>query len=103
MSKERSLCANLAACLKYPTSHLNENIKYLEAAKWVYATGFFITSNNEAFKQVTKHCADNNKPFLFNIAATWLLHTNYDDVMQCIEYSDYVFCNEDEGSLMAEK
>lgn len=69
----------------------------------VYATAFFITSNAEAMKQVTHYCAENDKPFLFNIAATWILHTNYDDIMDAIEHSDFVFCNEDEGSLMAEK
>lgn len=101
--KERSLCANLSASLKYPTAHLDANIKFLEAAKMVYATGFFITSNIEALRKVNHYCAEHDKPFYFNIAANWLLHTNFDDVMDAIEYSDYVFCNEDEASLMAEK
>jgi len=103
VGKERSLCANLGACVKYPTSHLDENMKYLEAAKMVYATAFFITSNAEAMRKVTHYCAANDKPMLFNIAATWILHTNMDDVMDAIEHSDFVFCNEDEASLFAEK
>jgi adenosine kinase len=30
VNNERTLCANLAACVKYPTHHLRENMKYLE-------------------------------------------------------------------------
>lgn len=103
VGKERSLCANLGACVKYPTSHLEANMAYLEGAKMVYATAFFITSNAAAHRQVAEYCSANDKPFAFNIAATWIIHTNYDDVMHSIEHADYVFCNEDEGSLMAEK
>jgi len=103
VGKERSLCANLGACVKYPTSHLEANMAYLEGAKMVYATAFFITSNAAAHRQVAEFCAANDKPFVFNIAAPWIMHTNYDDVMHSIEHADYVFCNEDEGSLMAEK
>ena len=46
--KERSLCANLSAACKYATSHLEENMADLQAAKIIYTTAFFITSNNEA-------------------------------------------------------
>ena len=46
--KERSLCANLSAACKYATSHLDANIAELHAAKIIYTSAFFITSNNEA-------------------------------------------------------
>ncbi len=46
--KERSLCANLAACLKYPLEHLTSNMKALEVSKFIYSTSFFITSNFQA-------------------------------------------------------
>jgi len=103
VGKERGLCANLAASCKYPTSHLNENMAYLASAKIVYATAFFITSNVEAMRQVGRYCAENDKPMAFNIAAPFLLFTNYDDVLDAIEHADYVFCNEDEASTFAEK
>jgi adenosine kinase len=69
----------------------------------VYATAFFITSNVEAMRQVGRYCAENDKPMVFNIAAPFLLFTNFDDVMDAIEHADYVFCNEDEASTFAEK
>lgn len=103
VGKERALCANLAASCKYPTSHLNENMSYLESANMVYATAFFITSNVEAMRQVGRYCAANDKPMAFNIAAPFLLFTNFDDVMDAIEHADYTFCNEDEASTFAEK
>lgn len=103
VGKERALCANLAASCCYPTSHLNENMSYLASAKFVYATAFFITSNAEAMKQVGRYCAENDKPMAFNIAAPFLLFTNFDEVMDAIEHADYTFCNEDEASTFAEK
>jgi len=103
VDKNRALCANLGASCKYPTSHLNENMAYLESANFVYATAFFITSNADAMKQVGRYCATNDKPMAFNIAAPFLLFTNFDEVMDAIEHADYTFCNEDEASTFAEK
>lgn len=54
-------------------------------------------------RQVGRYCAENDKPMAFNIAAPFLLFTNYDDVMDAIEHADYTFCNEDEASTFAEK
>lgn len=103
VGKERALCANLAASCKYPTSHLDANMSMLESAKMVYVTAFFITSNVEAMRKVGRYCAENDKPMAFNIAAPFLLFTNFDDVMDAIEHADYTFCNEDEASTFAEK
>jgi adenosine kinase len=101
--KERALCANIAASAKYTMEHLTENWSVLESARFVYLTGFFITSNDEALKKVSRHCAEVDKPFLFNIAAPFLLFINFDAVMDAIEHADYVFCNEEEASTIAEK
>jgi len=47
-NKERTLCANLAACVKYRTEHLVSNLSALENAAFLYTSAFFITSNFEA-------------------------------------------------------
>lgn len=47
-NKERTLVANLSACLKYPTEHLKKNLQVLEKASFLYTSAFFITSNYEA-------------------------------------------------------
>jgi len=57
--KERSLCADLAACLKYKTSHLEDNLERLKAYKILYTTGFFITSNAEALQKLAEFASSN--------------------------------------------
>lgn len=101
--KERTLCASIAACMKYPTSHFDENQDLFAKAQILYSTGFFITSNIEALKKVCAFAKDNNKPFYFNIAAPFLLHIALDDVKHCIQHADIVFCNEEEADTYADK
>jgi adenosine kinase len=55
--KERTLCANLGACTKYPMEHLRNNFDVIEKAKFIYSTAFFITSNYEALLEIAKHAA----------------------------------------------
>jgi len=95
---ERTLCANIGASAKYPNAHFDENKALFENAALIYSTGFFITSNIEVLRKVCTFAAENDKPMFFNIAAVFLFFIAKDDVMNCIEHSDFVFCNEDEGS-----
>lgn len=99
--KERTLCANIGASQKYPTSHFDENKALFEKAEIVYSTGFFITSNDEALTKVHNFAVEHNKPMAFNLAAVFLFFVAKDSVLRCIEHSDYVFCNEDEASQYA--
>ena len=100
--KERTLCANLAACLKYPTAHLEANMSVLDKAAFLYTSCFFITSNYEAMQNYAKFAADHNKPLGLNLSATFLLQFHTEQVNKMIEYADYVFCNEDEAKVFAE-
>ncbi len=52
--RERALCADLGASMKYKTSHMKENIHQASNAKILYTTGFFITSNFEALMLAAK-------------------------------------------------
>mmetsp|Transcript_78844 Transcript_78844/g.109235 ORF Transcript_78844/g.109235 Transcript_78844/m.109235 type:complete len:162 (-) Transcript_78844:321-806(-) len=70
---ERALCANIAAAAKYPMSHLENNMAFLEKAKFIYSTSFFITSNFDALIKIGKYCAENDKPFGYNLSAVFLL------------------------------
>lgn len=94
--KERALCAYLGASSKYSSAHLNENIEKVHAASMVYATGFFITSNAAALRQVASLCAEKDKPFGFNLSACFVIQFYLADVQFAIEHADFVFCNEDE-------
>ena len=53
--RERALCADLGAAMKYKTEHMRENISQAESAKILYTTGFFITSNFEALMLIAKY------------------------------------------------
>lgn len=116
VGKERALCANIASSAKYPTAHFDDNMvsnhiasnslsiqSYIASAKYVYATAFFITSNAECMRKVGRYCAENDKPMVFNIAAGFLLCTNFDDVMDAVEHADFVFCNQDEATEFGKK
>ncbi len=96
--KERTLCANIGASQKYPTSHFDEHLEMFRSTPLIYTTGFFITSNDEALKKVCEFATSNNTALAFNIAAVFLLHVAKESVINCIAHADYTFCNEDEAS-----
>lgn len=98
----RTLCANLAACLKYPTSHLEANMAVLEKAALLYTSGFFITCNYEALLKYLTYATESNKPLAANLAATFLIQFNTEQVNKLIEHADYIFCNEDEAKVFAQ-
>ncbi len=100
-NKERSLVANLAACLKFPTDHLKQNFAIAEKAKILYTTCFFITANFEALKEVVTYAAKANKPMCLNLSATFLIEFNGEQVHDALQHADYVFCNEDEAASFA--
>lgn len=94
--KERALCADLGACLKYSTEHIDEHIDSLAAYKIIYTTGFFISSNVEALKKIAKYATEHNKIFAFNLSAVFLIDAFKDDYKEILEHADIVFGNEDE-------
>ena len=94
--KERALCAYLGASCKYSTEHLNAHMDSLQQAKIIYASGFFITSNPGALRQIAAFCSEHDKPFGFNLSALFIIQFMFDDVKNAIEHADFVFCNEDE-------
>merc|ERR1712151_1134368 len=75
---ERTLCVDLGAAKKYPTSHLEANISTLSNAKMIYTTGFFMDSNQEAFGKVCQHASANDIPIGINLSATFLIEIYLD-------------------------
>ena len=71
--KERTLCANLAACVKYRVEHLAANLKALEKAAFLYTSAFFITSNFDALMNYARFAAEHNKPLGYNLSACFLI------------------------------
>ena len=60
-------------------------------------------SNPEAFGKVCQHAAANNIPIGINLSATFLIEIYLDKFKENLKYVDYLFCNEDESSVFAEK
>lgn len=96
--KDRTMCANIAAAAKYPTSHVDSQTELLEKVSHVYTTGFFITSNAEALMKIAKYCNDNDKTFGFNLSAPFCIQFYTAQVMEAIEHAQYIFMNEDEAA-----
>jgi adenosine kinase len=99
---ERTLVANLAACLKYPLDHLEKHRFLLEKAKMLYTTSFFITSNYDALLEVARYAAEHNKPLGYGLSANFLIKFNTLQVDTAVQYADYVFGNEEEAKAYAE-
>jgi adenosine kinase len=99
--KERTLTTDLAAACAYQESHLEANKTVLEKAKFIYTTGFFITSSMPSLLNVANYANSNDVPMGFNLSAVFLQFIEKDNVMKAIEHSDFVFGNEDEGAQFA--
>lgn len=102
VDNERSLCADLAACTKYKSAHLDENIERIKDYKIIYSTGFFITSNADALLKVSEFANENNILFSFNLSATFLIAGCKDTYLAVLPYVDLVFGNEDECDVFGE-
>eukprot|EP00033_Pygsuia_biforma_P000672 GCRY01000791.1.p1 GENE.GCRY01000791.1~~GCRY01000791.1.p1 ORF type:complete len:380 (-),score=72.97 GCRY01000791.1:41-1180(-) len=99
--KNRSLIANLAAANNFTIDHLKkEHVKkVIDETDVFYMTGFFLTVSLESALLLAKHCADNEKTFVMNLAAPFIIEAFKDRVLQCIPYADYIFCNESEAAI----
>lgn len=73
----------------------------LNRAKFLYTTGFFVDSNQAVVEAVCNFATTNDKPLGFNLSALFVIQFYMDAVKNTIKHSDYVFCNEDEGSAFA--
>lgn len=100
--RERALCADLGACMKYNTEHMVANIEQAKDSKVIYTTGFFVTSNFEALMTAAKYANENGKHFAINISAAFIIQFHKDQVTEMIKYADYVFGNEEEFKVFGE-
>lgn len=102
--KERTLVADLAAALKYPTEHLQKNMAesdIISKSKIVYIASFFMTSNYDAMKIAVAEAVKQKKIYGFNLSATFLVSCMKEQQLEMLKHADYVFCNEDEADLFA--
>ncbi|KAF7995633.1 hypothetical protein HCN44_006740 [Aphidius gifuensis] len=101
--KHRSLCANLAAANCFSPLHIkdSDNYKLLEAAKYIYISGFFLTVSPETIQEVAKHAHNNDKVFMMNLSAPFLCELFKKPMMDAYPYVDILFCNETEADTFS--
>ena len=105
MDSERSLCTNLAAANNFKNSHLNTEsmLAQINKAKYYYIAGFFLTVDCDSIQQIAKHSAENDKTFMMNLSAPFLVDFFGDQMMAAMPYVDVLFGNEVEAASFAKK
>lgn len=101
----RSLCANLAAANHFTIDHIRspENKKILEAAKFVYITGFFLTASAETVVDVAKSSHARDIPFIMNLSAPFISQFHKQELLEVLPYVHMIFGNELEALAFAKE
>ena len=101
---ERSLVANLAAANTFTHSHLEtaEAKDIIQKAQIYYISGFFLTVSVESILTIAKHSVENNKIFIMNLSAPFLIQFFGDQMAATMPYTDFVFGNESEAAAYGE-
>ncbi|TDH70397.1 hypothetical protein CCR75_000354 [Bremia lactucae] len=96
---ERSLIADLSAANHFHHDHLAkpESQEIIHKGQFFYSAGFHLTVSPTAVITLAKHASENNKTFLLNLAAPFIVEIFKDPLMSVIPYADFVFANESEA------
>jgi len=103
INKDRSLVANLSAANNYKKEHLDQNLHLVAEARFIYVTGFFLTVSTESLISLGEHAATNNKPYLMNLSAPFLIDFFWDKMESVLPYVDVLFANEHEAAALGKK
>jgi len=79
------------------------NLHLLESAKVIYTTGFFIISSFESILTAANYALEHKKTFAINLSAVYICDIYLKELLEIIEYADFVFGNEDETSAFGRK
>ncbi|KZV85392.1 Ribokinase-like protein [Exidia glandulosa HHB12029] len=99
----RSLVTTLAAAEKFEKSHLEspEVAKLIDAAKFFYLGGFFLTHGVESAVYLAKKASEDSKVFAMNLSAPFIPQFFKVQVDEILPYVDIVFGNDAEASAWA--
>jgi adenosine kinase len=100
---ERTLVANISAANEYKEDHLSqpEIWDIVDAAKFYYISGFFLTVSPPTIMKVAQHAAEQNKMFCMNLAAPFICEFFKDPLVEASQYWDVIFGNETEAEAFA--
>lgn len=99
---ERSLVADLSAANHFHHDHLAkpESQEIINKGQYFYSAGFHLTVSPTAVTTLAKHAKENNKTFLINLSAPFIVEFFKDPLMSVIPYADFVFGNESEAKAL---
>ncbi|CEG40895.1 adenosine kinase [Plasmopara halstedii] len=99
---ERSLIADLSAANHFHHDHLAkpESQDIINKGQFYYSAGFHLTVSPTAVMALAKHATENNKTFLINLAAPFIVEFYKDPLLSVIPYADFVFGNESEAKTL---
>jgi adenosine kinase len=96
---ERSMVANLSAANHFHHDHLESDVSkdLINKGKYFYSSGFHLTVSPQAVMKLADHAHENNKVFMLNLAAPFIVQFFKDPLMAAMPYADFVFGNESEA------
>ncbi|KAG7400626.1 hypothetical protein PHYBOEH_004893 [Phytophthora boehmeriae] len=99
VEKERSLVADLSAANHFHHDHLakKESEEIINQGKYFYSAGFHLTVSPPSVMKLAEHAKANNKIFMINLSAPFIVEFFKDPLMAAIPYADFVFGNESEA------
>ncbi|GMF13751.1 unnamed protein product [Phytophthora lilii] len=102
VDSERSLVADLSAANHFHHDHLAkpESQEIINKGQFFYSAGFHLTVSPPAVMTLADHAQANNKTFLINLSAPFIVEFFKDPLMAAIKSADFVFGNESEAKTL---
>jgi len=76
----------------------------INKGSYYYCEGFFVTVSPESLEYIANHSLQNNKYYLLNLSATYIVEQYWKYISELLPYTDVLFSNEKEalevGKLM---
>ncbi|CAH0482020.1 unnamed protein product [Peronospora belbahrii] len=102
VDSERSLVADLSAANHFHHDHLAkpESQVIISKGEFFYSAGFHLTVSPTAVMTLAEHAKTNNKVFLINLSAPFIVEFFNDSLMAVIRFADFIFGNESEAKML---
>lgn len=99
VDKDRSMVADLSAANEFHHDHLEDDRSkdIINKGKFFYSAGFHLTVSPPAVMKLAEHAHENNKIFLLNLSAPFIVEFFKDPLMAAVPFADFVFGNENEA------
>ncbi|KAE9041895.1 Adenosine kinase 2 [Phytophthora rubi] len=99
VESERSLVADLSAANHFHHDHLAkpESQEIINKGQYFYSAGFHLTVSPTAVMTLAEHAKANNKTFLINLSAPFIVEFFKEPLLNAIKFADFVFGNESEA------